>query len=244
MVTMAGKTALLVRVGVDSTDAGGGWNAPVDADTLEFVYVPIPEREDRGNKPIRPGYQKSYRPFKEACERFECPFPDRLLKKNAHLDPDFEHLTYGDEKRKGDQIRRLVEDDVVAFYVGLRPTSGGNRLLYGIIGLYVVEGVEAASKVSEADWHKNAHTRRKPDDTDYVVFAKRGLSGRLGRCIPIGEWRDKAYRVTKDLLDRWGDLTAHDGYIQRSGRIPSMNDADRFEEWLKEQRVSIVQRNN
>ncbi len=32
--------ALLVRIGVDQ--AFGGWNAPVNPDTGEFLYVPIP----------------------------------------------------------------------------------------------------------------------------------------------------------------------------------------------------------
>jgi putative DNA base modification enzyme with NMAD domain len=35
---------LLVRVGADQ--AYGGWNAPVDPDSGQFVYVPIPEAED------------------------------------------------------------------------------------------------------------------------------------------------------------------------------------------------------
>src|SRR3990172_10533824 len=33
--------ATLVRIGIDQ--AYGGWNAPVDPETHEFVYVPIPE---------------------------------------------------------------------------------------------------------------------------------------------------------------------------------------------------------
>jgi hypothetical protein len=36
-----------VRVRIDQ--AFGGWNAPVDPDTHEFVYVPIPDRDLRPN---------------------------------------------------------------------------------------------------------------------------------------------------------------------------------------------------
>ena len=37
----------------------------------------------------------------------------------------------------------------------------------------------------------------------------------------LGEWRDRAYRVRKDLLKTWGGLSVNDGYIQRSAVPPS-----------------------
>jgi hypothetical protein len=97
----------------------------VNPDTLEFAYVPIPEEEQ-----IRPGYQRSYHTFKDSCRRFEAAFPETLLKRYAHLDPDFEYLTYGDEKKKGGQIRELVEDDILAFYAGLRPPKSHSGLTF------------------------------------------------------------------------------------------------------------------
>ena len=112
-----------------------------------------------------------------------------------------------------------------------------------IIGLYVVEKVVAASDVSKEDWDKNAHTRRLYDETDYIVFAKRGLSGRLERCIPIGEWRNRAYRIRRCLLDIWGEFSAHDGYIQRSARIPSIDNPIEFYEWFNRQGIPLVQMN-
>jgi len=167
------------------------------------------------------------------------------LQKNAHLDPDFEHLTYGDENQKGAQIKKLVEDDFIAFYASLKlPKSHMNGLLYAIIGLYVVEKVVTASDVSREDWGKNAHTRRLCDETDCIVFAKRGLSGRLERCIPIGEWRNRAYRVRRNLLDIWGELSTHDGYIQCSARIPSIGNPLEFYEWFNRQGIPLLQMNN
>ena len=32
---------VLLRVGCDSTTGGGNWNAPVNLQSLEYVYVPI-----------------------------------------------------------------------------------------------------------------------------------------------------------------------------------------------------------
>lgn len=34
--------AILIRIGVDHSY--GGWNAPADPETGQFVYVPIPEK--------------------------------------------------------------------------------------------------------------------------------------------------------------------------------------------------------
>ena len=40
---------LLIRVGIDQ--AYGGWNAPIDPMTGEFVYVPIPDGAQRHRHP-------------------------------------------------------------------------------------------------------------------------------------------------------------------------------------------------
>ena len=65
-----------------------------------------------------------------------------------------------------------------------------------------------------------------------------GSSGRLQRCLPIGEYRDRAYRVRRDLLEEWGGLSVKDGYLQRSARLPRFLDAPRFMDWLESQRLS------
>ena len=240
---MRRMTALLVRVGIDSTC--GKWNAPVNPETWEFAYVPIPE--EHPSKPILPGYQKSYQLFDDICRKFDSRLPKSLLEKFPHLDPDFENLTYGDEKSKGVQIKDLVDGDIIAFYAGLRlPKSHQNKIVCAIIGLYVVDRVVRAADVRKEDWNKNAHTRRKFDETDWIVFAKEEerLSGRLERCIPIGEWRNRAHRVRKDLLGIWGELSTYDGYIQRSAILPSVDKPIEFYAWFKSQNIHLLRRNN
>jgi len=139
----------------------------------------------------------------------------------------------------------LVDGDIIAFYAGLRlPKSHSGKLLYAFIGLYEVDKVVAASNVPKEDWHKNAHTRRLFNQTDWIVLGKPGFSGRLERCIPIGEWRDRAYRVRSDLLDVWGNLSSRNGYIQRSAILPQVGDFTRFYEWFKRQNISLWARNN
>jgi hypothetical protein len=101
--------AILVRVGVDAT--AGGWNAPVDPNTNEFVFVPIPEvRED-----LRPSLTRTYDEVAPALDAFGVPLPQRLAGKAMHLDPDFEHLTYRDKNRRGRQLLVLEQGDLVVF---------------------------------------------------------------------------------------------------------------------------------
>src|SRR5206468_11380338 len=93
--------ALLVRIGVDQ--AYGGWNAPVDAEG-RFVYVPIPEKPSTA---FHAGLERHYAEVLPPLQRFckehrrdlnrDLRFPQELLERPMHLDPDFEYLTYGDE---------------------------------------------------------------------------------------------------------------------------------------------------
>lgn len=92
---------------------------------------------------------------------------------------------------------------------------------YALVGLYRVAGVARVAEFPRARWHENAHLRRaKAKPTDVVVHADPARSGRLRRCIPIGEFRDGAYRVRRDLLVAWGGLSCRDGFIQRSAVPP------------------------
>jgi hypothetical protein len=240
--------AILVRIGVDH--AYGGWNAPVNRATGEFVYVPIP---DGPAKTYRSGSARGFvetdLPLAEFGARNLVPglrCPDPLRQRHMHLDPDFESLTYGDNAtRRGTQIARLVPNDLLAFYAGLRAVDGSNGLVYALVGLFVVDEVLPAVSVLPERRHENAHTRwAEISGNDVVVRGKRGLSGRFDRCIPIGEWRDRAYRVRRDVEGAWGGLSVKDGYIQRSAVPPAFLDAAKFASWFRRQGVSLVERNN
>ncbi len=244
--------AVLIRIGVDHSY--GGWNAPADPDTGQFVYVPIPEKAGTA---FHPQCDRPYRLLEPALQRFaedaqadlfaDLGCPDELLDLSMHLDPDFECLTYGDDGgRRGSHIRQLKDGDLLVFYAGFRPIRQcEHKLIYALVGLFVVDEVVEASTVPEARWAENAHTRKiKRGRTDIVVRAKPGVSGRFSRFIPIGEYRDRAYRVRTDLLKAWGGLTVNDGYIQRSARPPRFKDATRFRKWLDKQQVPLVAMNN
>lgn len=219
---------VLVRVAADSVY--GRWHSPVDHETNEFVYVPI---WDGKGKRYRRGLARSFREivpelkrFNSACKLWpeDCvKLPVHLRERWMHLDPDFEHLTYGDRgDKRGAGMRCLLPGDFLAFYAGLKPVRPcAHKLVYALVGLFVVDKIRYAVDLSRQEWRRNAHTRwadTSPDDI--VVFARPGVSGRLARCIPVGEWRGGAYRVRRNLLRSWGGLSVANGYLQRSARPP------------------------
>jgi hypothetical protein len=230
---------VLVRVGIDSTD--GCWNAPMRLATGEFAYVTITD-----SKSMRKGLACSYDEFIPVVKRFGIELPQPLTEKNTHLDPDFGYLTYGDQGQRGKRIQSLLKNgDLLAFFAALRPVDGPARpLIYALIGLYVIEEIVPAKSIPRSRWVENAHTRRVQTADDIVVRAKPRVSGRLRRCIPIGELRDRAYRVRKDLLNAWGGLDITDGYIQRSARLPAFQNTAKFYRWFLTQKPELIQRNN
>jgi hypothetical protein len=243
--------AALVRVGIDLT--AGGWNAPVDPATNEFVYVPIPEGAERRQ---RPSLATTYATVAPALTAFAAArpggeprlrsLPEALAGAATHLDPDFGELTYGDDgERRGRRIATFARGDLLVFYAGLRPVVPcPHRIVYAIVGLFRVAAVARAAAFPRARWHENAHLRRlaiRPGDV--VVHAERRGSGRLRRCIPIGERRDGAYRVRRELLVAWGGLSCKDGYLQRSAVPPLLLDPPRFLAWLEALGPEVVASN-
>lgn len=236
---------LLVRVGADSSRGGGFWNGPVNSETNEFVYVPIPETQA-----LRPGMEKPYADLAPALSKLGAELPLHLRSQNMHLDPDFSYLTYGDVRERAKQIRAELSDGgMIVFYAGLtdmRVNRRARQLLYAIIGIFDVDAVLPANVLSASAWDTNAHTRRilPHGATDLIVRARPSTSGRLDRCIPIGEFRDKAYRVRSDLLKKWGGVSNKNGYLQRSARLPKLLRPDLFLKWLDQQKSNLLQKNN
>jgi Nucleotide modification associated domain 3 len=241
--------AVLVRVGIDQEY--GHWNAPVDPKSKRFVYVPIPENQ----KPL-PGLVRPFDEVLPALQAFsselqskdaEGPeFPRVLLGCPMHLDPDFQNLTYGDNgDARGAKVKSLKKDDLVVFYAGLRPVGVRRGLVYALVGLYVVEEIVGAKEVPQNRWQQNADTRKlEIGNPDIIVRAQKGKSGRLLRSIPIGEWRNRAYRVTNEILNLWGGLDVKDGFIQRSVVPPSFLSPEKFYNWFLNQGVALIERNN
>jgi hypothetical protein len=147
--------------------------------------------------------------------------------------------TYGDQGERAKQLREyLGPGDLIVFYAGLADIRAASGLVYALIGLLVVDDFRLAADVPPPGRDVNAHSRRvlAPGAQDIVVAGLPGVSGRLRHCLPIGEYRDRAYRVRRDLWEEWGGLSVKDGYLQRSARLPRFLDAKRFRRWLDAQK--------
>lgn len=230
---------VLVRAGADSTPEGGGWNAPVDKHTGQFAYVPIPEA-----RPVRAGMERPYALFEGAASALGVALPPSLRSRGAHLDPDFEYLTYGHPGARGRRIRELGRGDLLAFYSGMRDVHS-DELVYALIGLFIVDEVVEAGEVPPERYDENAHTRRSAGrTTDLIVRGRRGSSGRLERCIPFCEYRDRGYRVLPSVLDRWGGISSKAGFVTRAAAGLSVGDPGGFLAWFEEHKPVLVDRNN
>jgi len=231
------RRILLVRVGADQSPPGGVFNAPVDTETREFLYVGIPETQ-----PAIAGWEHPYAQMATKLARMGTPLPASLRYRNMHLDPDFAHCTYGDHGRRAAQLARLARGDMVLFYAGLRAIRE-RTLVYALVGHLTV--ARSVSAIELVDPSLNVHAQRQtvPADDVVVVGTRRG-SGRYARCIPIGIFRDGAYRVRHELLDAWGGLSVKNGFLQRSAGFPRLLDPERFLGWLAAQHVRLVRRND
>src|SRR5207302_10877321 len=125
----------------------------------------------------------------------------------------------------------------------LRDVSSGS-LVYALIGLYIIDEILLARTIDRNRWSENAHTRRIPGPGDIVVRARTRVSGRLQKCIPIGEYRDRAYRVKRELLEAWKGLIVKNGYLQRSARLPAFLNAEKFYGWFLAQNPELLAENN
>ena len=117
--------------------------------------------------------------------------------------------------------------------------------MYALIGLLTVDAIVAARYLPPGRWAENAHTRRlEIGETDIVVLGREGASGRFERALEFAGFRAGAYRVSPELLVRWGGLGVRDGYVQRSARLPELARPERFVAWLEAQRVDLLARDN
>jgi hypothetical protein len=241
---------LLVRVGIDQTPEYGGWNAPVNTKSRRFIFVPIRDSAYNDATYFANGERVYGKEVTATLARFEAEcgesahdcfrLPVRLHNEPMHLDPDFLHLTYGDDPLRGRILKEFKEDDFIAFYSSLRSLDGG-RLVYALIGLFVLAGTPInASEISGPDRLCNSHTRWKNVKAeDIVAFGKVGQSGLFERCLPIGEFRDRAYRVRRDVLTEWGDITVKNGWLQRSANLPEFKFPASFRKWLEKQHIRL-----
>lgn len=234
---------LLIRVGIDQTF--GHYNAPINPETNDYLYMPIPEHKHAFKTGMQTSYAEIAPCFRSWAtkNRFEPEFPAHLQSSNCHLDPDFCSLTYGDQGTgRGNRVRQLVRGDFLAFFASFKPIrASSHKLIYAMFGIMFVDRVVKVADMLEADFSRNAHSRITDANPEHlVVIAQPELSGRFEKAVPIGEFRSGAYRVTHEILEAWGGLNVKDGFIQRSVCPPWFANAAQFAIWLQKQQTKLI----
>ena len=200
---------VLSGVAADTTNAEP---TPRLYDDESFDYIPIPETARNATAETRTYADVSTRDG-TADEYLECIYPgggdravsgDKLADFPLHHDPNFEALTYG-ERRPAyvKRLRRLEKGDAVAFYTGLRDSTGDALHRY-VVGYFVVDNVvyfdalddsEARERIREHP--ENAHTKRfeatgEVDDNLVIVEGKKGglldEAFRISKRVPSGHY--------------------------------------------------------
>lgn len=152
------RRALLITIGVDTSPVNGGFRGPFRSENY-FEYIPVPETKmyqcSHGKYSWTHEYVKSYgiTYSKTKGNRLKAPLfssmPENMREKfkdvAVHNDPNFEHLTYGDGRKKkttlrGSQLAKLREDDLLVFCPSLENYETGDRGRF-IIGYFTVKSV-------------------------------------------------------------------------------------------------------
>jgi hypothetical protein len=177
---------LLLRVGIDT---GTGRSLGPIFEDGSFEYVPIPEGQPTTEKRTFAHLRGRSRAM---LKEFVHP---RYRDSPIHEDPEFRTFTYGDTiPRKVAQMRRLVPDDLLVFYAGLKPVDGFDKSRVFIIGyfkvkkVYDLSGRRKSTRMSvPRAVRSNAHIKRKkPDKTLVVVKGYREESTLLSKASPLG----------------------------------------------------------
>jgi len=259
-------SSYLLRVGLDSTAAGGEGHPPVNR-SGEFEYIPIPEQCDTTES----------RTYRDLGPRLDNPIEEYVgvdPDTPVHCDPEFETYTYGEvTDQKCSSLRRLNEGDLLVFCAALQPQTELEQVrprMYAV-GYFTVDRVydlerippERRADLLEDDgshgFSNNAHVRRTglepdslhPDDPDrdrypVLVSGKSSSSRLLDRAVPLSsatatgtgeQWYQK-YRPLGVVDDILG-LNATD--LKRSNLKKIRASQDEVRQWLEGD--SIVETN-
>jgi len=127
----------------------------------------------------------------------------------------------------------LEAGDFISFYASFRPlVSMDSPYAYCLIGHFTISKKCRVKDLTSEERFLCAHGRQEGYPDDLVFWANAKTSGRFSKAIHIGEFRNAAYRVRKELLEKWGGLSVNDGYVQRSARPPFFSKPSTFLQWL------------
>lgn len=235
----------VVLVGIGADGRNSGPHPPVDSGG-RFEYIPIPEtnKDKTVEKATFGTWSLRYRDG-AAADYFEYIDPggdsdrrqrgDSLRNWPIHHDPNFVELTYGESDGRPkylEELRKLNEDDLLAFYTGLVSEDSDYVNRY-VIGYFTVDRLidfqnldpsefdgksrfgdltsEEQTQIIEAH-SENAHAKRFRATGDInegmIIVDGKKPGGLLDRAFRISEYRLGGHRLTDELERRLKPLTS------------------------------------
>ncbi len=244
-------TVVLCGVGGDSGNVSP--DPTVDAEG-RFEYVPVPEKCDTVETLTYGTLEKRHGDGVLADDidwlkprgDYEGDRPEVVRNHPLHHDPNFEHFTYGEHRRRPSPyvqtLAALEPGDIVAFYTGLRPESGGKKHRY-LIGYFtlrdpptlVTPDTDRAEKHDLLARHPhNAHAKRfrargdlyyqdpanDAPEKPVVIVGGRAPGGLLDKAVKLTDRLERRmFRLAPDVQERLRPRDA-DGSVSLGGFKP------------------------
>lgn len=175
----------LINVGANSYHRSRA-RSPVFEDG-SFIYVPFPATKQTTKK----------RTYPNIC----VPFTRNLESDLAHVDPDWENLTYGDDCKnaRAVSLKKVVEDDILLFWGMLWKNIGDNwsgftgehdwYLLGALRVVEIVSGGKYIQDISAKNRNRaehNIHFIKEPLSSDERIFiGDKAFSAKFAKAVNL-----------------------------------------------------------
>ena len=190
----------IINVG---SNASHNFCSPIFSDRT-FEFIPIPE--DRQIDPIYGRSYKDLKSFYDPSQDLLKYIPQKIYDITAHMDPEFDSFTYGDNceiNPRASALKQTMRGDFLLYISRLQKWDDGaykNDFGFYFIGYIHVNKIvksinEPLGNIDMERFAINAHVRRAMSSIDlwdkFWLFAGSSWSKRFNRAVP----------VTKELCD-------------------------------------------
>jgi hypothetical protein len=242
----------LLRVGADTTEAGGGFHSPI-FDDLSYLFIPIPDWDIIPNRALTYGsYQWNGKSVEEYLPVTIRSIPS--VKQTIHNDPEFNTFTYGSpmyvKGKKGKQIEKnyrglskMDKGDIIAFYAAFRNPKYVNHPMNGyyFFAYMIIQTVISYSNpalLSDADKQlviNNHHYIHNCWD-QVIVVGRKTESRVLDKAVLLSSIRDRRGRRGTNYYPNQSASEKLGGYDRSlnfsSLRQPCSANAQAFKDYL------------
>lgn len=198
------RKALLLSIAVDTTKAGGGFRAPFHPNGT-YEYIPIPEYATKADEKTFKHYiegKAGETAFGNARgNRLNEPIIDSMPKSRRtklgriaiHCDPDFKHITYGDNpaNSRGKKVAELDPGDLLVFCPSLENYENSDHGRF-VIGYFTVK--------QAYDFRKNDFEKAYDRTRKEIMEEYKDQNAHFSKAFARGAWNTNS---REDVLNEY-----------------------------------------